>query len=192
MPNAPSEDDIESRAQRHHYRSLTPEEYEALNRFRADWATIAAGSGNRFFILGSFAEEDVDRVNELKSYINTETLEATIAYRMDDFLQDDDLILHPILKFKLIADDSHHILAVCEHDKGGQLIEHGLLIESRSYIEKTHLLKRTYASDREKQRYSWMQAFGVFEIFEFYDRIYEWQSIPDYQHQVEELVEELL
>ena len=192
MPNSPSEDDIETRAQRHHYRSLTPEEYEALNRFRADWATIAAGASNRFFVLGSFAEEDVDRVNELKSYINTGTPEDTIAYRMDDFLQDDDLILHPILKFKLIADDSHHILAVCEHDKGGQLIEHGLLIESRSYIEKTHLLKRTYASDREKERYSWMQAFGVFEIFEFYDRIYEWQSVPDYQHQVEELVEELL
>jgi hypothetical protein len=192
MPDTPSETDIEARAQRHHYRSLTPEEYEGLNRFRADWADLAAGADDRFFILGSFAEDDVDRVDELKAYVNEETDNNSVAYRMDDFLKDDDIILHPILKFKLIADDSHHILGVCEHSKGGQLIEHGLLIESRSYIEKTHILKRAYPTDLEKERYSWMQTFGVFEIFEYYDQLYEWKTVPDYQQQVEDLVDELL
>jgi hypothetical protein len=38
--------------------------------------------------------------------------EDVVAYRMDDFLPDTDLGLHPILKLKLIADDSHHILGV--------------------------------------------------------------------------------
>jgi hypothetical protein len=71
---------------------------------------------------------------------------------MDDFLPDTDLVLHPILKFKLIADDSHHILSVCEHDLGGALIEHGLLIESGSYIDKTHILKRTYPPECEKEQ----------------------------------------
>lgn len=71
---------------------------------------------------------------------------------MDDFLPDTDLVLRPILKFKLIADDSHHILGVCGYDQGGALVEHGLLIESGSYIDKTHLLKRTYPPEREKEQ----------------------------------------
>lgn len=192
MPDSSSESDLEARAKRHHYRSLTPEEYESLNHFRADWANIAAEADNRFFILGSFAKDDVDRVNELKAYINRETRDGAVAYRMDDFLPDTDLVLHPILKFKLIADDSHHILGVCEHDQGGALIEHGLLIESRSYIDKTHILKRTYPPEREKEQYSWMQTFGVFEIFEYYDQLYEWQTVSEYEHQIENLVEQLL
>lgn len=122
MSDGSSETDLEARAQQHHYRPLTPEEFEGLHHFRADWADIAAEADNRFFILGSFAEDDVDRVNELKEHINREIGDA-VAYRMDDFLPDSDLILHPILKFKLIADDSHYILGICEHDKGGALIE---------------------------------------------------------------------
>lgn len=192
MPDTSSETDLETRAQRHHYRSLTPEEFEGLTHFRADWADIAAEADNRFFVLGSFAEDDVDRVNELKEYINRETGNGTVAYRMDDFLTDVDLVLHPILKFKLISDDSHHILGVCEHDQGGQLIEHGVLIESRSYIDKTHILKRTYPPDLGKERYSWMQTFGVFEIFEYHDQLYEWETVPEYEQLIEGLVDELL
>ena len=192
MPDSSLESDLEARAQRHHYRSLTPEEYEGLNHFRADWADIAVEADARFFILGSFSKDDVDRVNRLKDHINQETGDGTVAYRMDDFLPDTDLVLHPILKFKLIADDSHHILGVCEHDQGGALIEHGLLIESRSYIDKTHILKRTYPAEREKEQYSWMQTFGVFEIFEYYDQLYEWETVPEYEQQIEDLVEELL
>jgi hypothetical protein len=93
---------------------------------------------------------------------------------------------------KLIADGSRHILGVCEHDQGGALIEHGLLIESRSYIDKTHILKRTYPPEREKEQYSWMQTFGVFEIFEYYDQLYEWETVPEYEQQIENLVGELL
>ena len=192
MPDSPSENDIITRAQRHHYRSLTPEEYEALTRYRAEWAKSAGGVKHRFFVLGSFAEGDADRVDELKSYINEEISENALAYRMDDFLSEEDIVLHPILKFKLIADDSHHLLMVCEHDKGGQLIEQGLLIECRSYIDKAHLLKRSYSIEEEKERYSWMQSFGVFEIFEFYDRIHEWESVSDYQRQIEALVDKLI
>ena len=44
MPDSSSETDLEARAQRHHYRTLTPEEFEALNHFRADWADIAANA----------------------------------------------------------------------------------------------------------------------------------------------------
>lgn len=73
---------------------------------------------------------------------------------MDDFLPETELDLRPILIFKLIDDDSHHILGVYEHDQGGALIEHRLLIESRSYIDKTHILKRTYQPEREKKQYS--------------------------------------
>lgn len=191
MPDSSSEGDLEARAQRHHYRSLTPEEYEGLNHFRADWADIAAAADTRCFILGSFAEGDVDRVNKLKDHINRAPDDA-VAYRMDDFVPETDLTLPPILKFKLIADDSHHILGVCEHDQGGALIEHGLLIESRSYIEKTHILKRTYPPEREKEQYSWMQTFGVFEIFEYYDQLHEWETVAEYEQQIENLVAELL
>lgn len=192
MPDRSSESDLEARAKRHHHRSLTPEEYEGLHHFRADWADIAAEANNRFFILGSFAEDDVDRVNELKAHINRETGDDAVAYRMDDFLPDTDLVLHPILKFKLIADDSHHILGICEHDQGGALIEHGLLIESRSYLGKTHLLKRTYPPEREKEQYSWMQTFGVFEIFEYHGQLHEWETDSEYKQHIETLVKQLL
>jgi len=50
MPDTSSETDLEARAQRHHHRPLTPEEFEGLNHFRADWADIAAEADNRFFI----------------------------------------------------------------------------------------------------------------------------------------------
>lgn len=80
MPDGSSESDLEARAQRHHDRSLMPEEYEGLNLFRADWADLAAEADNRFFILGSFAEDDVDRVNQLKDHINRETGDDAVAY----------------------------------------------------------------------------------------------------------------
>lgn len=52
MPDGSSESDLEARAQRHHDRSLMPEEYEGLNLFRADWADLAAEADNRFFYFG--------------------------------------------------------------------------------------------------------------------------------------------
>ena len=190
MGDFASESELRQRAERHHHRPLTPEEYEALLSFRADWATIAADADARFFVLGSFAAGDVNRVNELKRFVNEEARDGAIAYRMDDFVTDDDVILHPILKFKLIADGSHHVVGVCEHDQGGQLIEHGLLVESRSYIDKTHVLKRSYPEGTEKERYSWMQTFGVFEIFDHYGRLHEWTD-GEYRETVESVVDDL-
>lgn len=183
--------DLESRARQHHYRSLTPKEYEALNHYRAEWAQTAADAEHRFFILGSFSDDDVDRLDEFKRHVNEEATDSAVAYRMDDFLDDSDLTLNAILKFKLLADDSHYIVHICEHDEGGQMIEQGLLIESRAYIEKTHLLKRTYDDEQEKDRYSWMQSFGVFEIFHYHDCVYEWTDSEDFRATVETLVGEL-
>ncbi|WP_424016209.1 hypothetical protein ACOZ4N_00125 (plasmid) [Halorientalis pallida] len=191
MTDPPSEREIAERAQGHAHQPLTPAEYEALMHFRAQWAELVTNAGTRFFVLGSFADADVDRVNDLKSTINDFSADC-VAYRMDDFLEDIDLNLNSILKFKLIADGSDYILGVCEHDKGGQLIEHGLLIESRSYIQKARLLKRTYPPDLEKQRYSWMQSLGVFEIFDYYGQLYEWETVPEYQSLVEGLVDDLV
>lgn len=182
---------LESRAREQHYGSLTPEEFEALNHYRADWATVAADADHRFFVLGSFAEGDVDRLDEFEQYVEREVSDVAVAYRMDDFLKNTDLTLNAILKFKLLADDSDHIVTICEHDEGGQMIEQGLLVESRAYIEKTHLLKRTY-DDEEKDRYSWMQSLGVFEIFRHHDRLYEWEDTDEFSRLTEELVEELI
>jgi hypothetical protein len=186
------EDSILSRARRYHYRSLSPDEYEALLRYRTDWADRAADAEHRFFLLGSFAEGDRERLSSIKSFINDTLGSDYVAYTMDDFIDDPDLILNPILKFKLIADDSHHILAVCEHDQGGQLIEHGLIIESRSYIAKTHMLKRRYDGNTEKTKYSWMQAFGTFEIFSYHERLYSWETVGEFDNLYKELVRELI
>ncbi len=37
-----------------------------------------------------------------------------------------------------------------------------------------------------------MQTFDVFEIFEYYDQLYEWEIVPEYEQQIEDLVGELL
>lgn len=196
MPGSPSdtteENDFLSRARSHYPGSLSPEEYEALKHYKADWARLAAGADHRFFILGSFAEGDRERLTSLKSYINEELGPNYVAYTMDDFIEDVDATLNAILKFQLLAADSHHILAVCEHDRGGQLIEHGLLIGRRSYLDKTQLLKREYEDNVEKEVYSWMQAFGVFEIVEYHDRLHEWETVDAYEQLYEDLVQRLI
>jgi hypothetical protein len=190
--NTEDDDTILSRARRHYPGSLPPKEYEALLRLKADWASLAAGVEHRFFILGSFADGDRERLTALKSYINEELGPDYVAYTMDDFIQDSEIYLNAILKFQLLADDSHHILAVCEHDHGGQLIEHGLLIGRRSYLDKTQLLKRKYEDNVEKEVYSWMQAFGVFEIVEYHDRLHEWETVDAYEQLYEDLVQRLI
>ncbi|MDS0261884.1 hypothetical protein NDI56_20985 [Haloarcula sp. S1CR25-12] len=189
----PEDDDtLLSRARRQYPGSLRPRDYEALTHYKADWASLAAGADHRFFILGSFADGDRARLTSLKAYINGELGPNYVAYTMDDFIADVDATLNAILKFQLLAADSHHILAVCEHDHGGQLIEHGLLIGRRSYLDKTQLLKREYEDDVEKDIYSWMQAFGVFEIVEYHDRLHEWETIEEYEQLYEDLVQGLI
>jgi hypothetical protein len=37
-----------------------------------------------------------------------------------------------------------------------------------------------------------MQTFGVFEIFDYYDQLYECETVPGYEQQIEDLVEGLL
>ena len=36
------------------------------------------------------------------------------------------------------------------------------------------------------------RCLGVFETFEYYDQLYEWETVPEYEQQIEDLVEELL
>lgn len=180
------------RAESYSQRKLSPKEYEALNHYRADWADKAGDCRTRIFVLGSFADDDVARVNEVKQYINQETHNGAVAYRMDEFVREDGVEMNAILKFRLLANDSDHIITVCEHDEGGQLIEQGMLIESTEYIKKTHLLKRTYDSETQKEKYSWMQSKGVFDIFGYHDCLHEWGDTDEFSEVTERLVSELV
>ncbi|MEZ3144943.1 hypothetical protein [Halobaculum sp. MBLA0143] len=177
--------DVKERAREHSTGELTPSEYEALNHYRADWADVAATAEHRVFVLGSFAEDDVRRVNEVKEYVNQRAGDGLVAYRMDDFVQTEQQQLNALLKFKLLADDSDQIVLVCEHDRGGQVVEQVLLVESSAYRNKTHILKRRYPDEEEKEHYSWMQSNGVFEVFSRHGHVHEWRSPEAFSETVE-------
>ena len=53
-------------------------------------------------------------------------------------------------------------------------------------------LKPSHPPERQKEQYSWMQISGVFEIFEYYDQLYGWKTMLEYEQQIEGIVEELL
>lgn len=180
------------RAESYSQRKLSPKEYEALNHYRADWANKAGDCRTRIFVLGSFADDDVARVNEVKQYINQKSHNGAVAYRMDDFVKENKLEINAIMKFKLLADDSDHIITVCEHDEGGQLIEQGIIIDSKEYMKKSHLLKRAYDSETEKEQYSWMQSKGVFDMFSDHDCLHEWEDTDEFSEVTKRLVSELV
>lgn len=82
---------------------------------------------------------------------------------------------NPVYKFMVLADHSNFIVGVVEHDKGGFLIEKGIISIKKKYRDKTYILKKIYNDKKDREIYSWMQI-GVFNIINNENRLYTWTN----------------
>lgn len=192
-PRAPDQrPPVLDRIVEYHYKDeFTQEEWAAFRDMAGDLAT-ATHSTPSFFILGCFETGEhssrncLDRVVGVKELIN-EKFGTQAAYLMDDFPD-----LHAITKFQIIVDEVDHIFCVVEHDKGGVMIEQGLLAAVPDAVSITHLLKRDYDTiEEEHAAYSWMQTEGIFDIFEYHDHLHRWETKDQLLSDTDALIDSL-
>lgn len=103
----------------------------------------------KIFICGSYNEENFPSLIQIKDILNKR--ENTLGFFEKEFRRTHNENL--ILKFDLIAKFSDEIIMVLEHDKGGQMIEMGIIIAFPEFhnktkvfvlknVDMTHMLKK--------------------------------------------------
>lgn len=173
------------RAREHHFRDeISPAEYEALLEMTSD--LVGTAHDFQHFVLGSYEPGEKEKLLHVKAKLHERADADCRGYLMDDFTDD----LHPIVRFRLIADHSDSIVGVCEHDSGGFQVELGMLITFTRYFERSRLLKRSYADETE--HYSWMSSSGVFEMFEYENRLWEWRTDEEFEAAVGDLLSDVV
>lgn len=140
------------------------------------------------FILGSYNEDEKAKLLHAQRKVERWGSGNYRAYLMEDFADG----LHPMIKFRLIADYSDHIIGICEHDQGGFQLELGMLVALMGYFDQCHLLKRKYSPKTEREQYNWMLDAGVFEMFDYGNRLREWEDGDEFSNEVSDLLFELL
>ena len=88
---------------------------------------------NKIFICGSYSEGTFITLQEIQKIVNT--LENNLGFFEKDFRRTH--LENLILKFDLIAKFSNEIIMVIEHDKGGQMIEMGIILSFKEFLDKT-------------------------------------------------------
>lgn len=89
----------------------------------------------KIFICGSYIEENFTNLKEIKTLIST--IKEYIGFFEIDFKKTHDENL--ILKFNLLAKFCNEILMVIEHDRGGHMIEMGIIIALKQLLNKTNV-----------------------------------------------------
>ncbi|MFX1558338.1 MAG: hypothetical protein ACFFC9_13880 [Promethearchaeota archaeon] len=87
----------------------------------------------KIFICGSYNEENFPSLVRIKETLNQR--ENTLGFFEKEFRRTHSENL--ILKFDLIAKFSDEIIMVLEHDKGGQMIEMGIILAFPEFNKKT-------------------------------------------------------
>lgn len=174
--SAPSETDLIDSVKQHTRTPLSPEEYEQI---KPDIFSIVPHlvQDNSYFVCGEYddgeREQRLETVCERLFELHEVRGEDSYSFLMKDVETD---YLNGRTKFCVIADHVERIVVVCERDRGGALIEQGIVSFSQQYFGKTSVMKRSYGPDEEKSQYSWMQSNGVFDDFARADRLFEWTS----------------
>ncbi|MDS0280368.1 hypothetical protein NDI85_21515 [Halomicroarcula sp. S1AR25-4] len=176
------------RAQGYHHRNSLPrEEYEALMAMGSELANPVKYDA-QFFVLGSYNPNEKPKLEYLKTEANSWPGVNCRAYLMEDLADD----LHPMVQFRVIADYSDSIIAICEHDQGGFQLELGMLLALSEYQDRFHLLKRSYSDTVEREKYNWMLDAGAFDLFDYQDRLHEWRDSAEFKAEVDTLLTDLL
>ncbi|MFX0038336.1 MAG: hypothetical protein ACFFCY_03340 [Promethearchaeota archaeon] len=88
---------------------------------------------NKVFICGSYSDETFPTLQEVQNIVNK--IENNLGFFEKEFRRTH--IENLILKFDLIAKFSNEIIMIIEHDKGGHMIEMGIILSFKEYLEKT-------------------------------------------------------
>jgi hypothetical protein len=88
---------------------------------------------NKVFICGSYSENTFANLQEVQKIINENP--SNLGFFEKEFRRTH--LENLILKFDLIAKFSDEIIMVIEHDKGGHMIEMGIILSFKEYYEKT-------------------------------------------------------
>lgn len=88
---------------------------------------------NKIFICGSYSDDTFITLQEIQKIVNTS--ERNLGFFEKEFRRTH--LENLILKFDLIAKFSNEIIMVIEHDKGGQMIEMGIILSFEEFLNKT-------------------------------------------------------
>ena len=88
---------------------------------------------NKIFICGSYSIDTFANLQEVQKIINEN--EYNLGFFEKEFRRTH--LENLILKFDLIAKFSDEIIMIIEHDKGGHMIEMGIILSFEEYYEKT-------------------------------------------------------
>ena len=88
---------------------------------------------NKVFICGSYNYVTFATLQEVQKIINTNI--NNLGFFENEFRRTH--LENLILKFDLIAKFSDEIIMIIEHDKGGHMIEMGIILSFKEYYEKT-------------------------------------------------------
>jgi len=88
---------------------------------------------NKILICGSYNDATFATLQEVQKIINTNI--NNLGFFENEFRRTH--LENLILKFDLIAKFSDEIIMIIEHDKGGHMIEMGIILSFKEYYEKT-------------------------------------------------------
>ncbi len=88
---------------------------------------------NKIFICGSYNDDTFVNLQEVQRIINMN--ENNLGFFEKEFSRTH--LENLILKFDLVAKFSDEIIMIIEHDKGGHMIEMGIILSFKEYYEKT-------------------------------------------------------
>ncbi len=89
----------------------------------------------KIFICGSYDEDTFKNLQEVQKIVNR--IENNLGFFEKEFRRTH--LENLILKFDLIAKFSDEIIMVIEHDKGGHMIEMGIILSFKEFSEKTRV-----------------------------------------------------
>ena len=88
---------------------------------------------HKIFICGSYSNDTFANLQEVQKIINKNG--NNLGFFEKEFRRTH--LENLILKFDLIAKFSDEIIMIIEHDKGGHMIEMGIILSFKEYYEKT-------------------------------------------------------
>ncbi|EMA29298.1 hypothetical protein C446_17429 [Halobiforma nitratireducens JCM 10879] len=143
------------------------------------------------FVLGNYTDGRKKRLEEFKEIAHASPIQDFEAVLMDELLTNNSHELQGHSKFKVIADHADAIVVVIEDDVGGVTWEQSIIREHKRFFDKTYLLKRTYPWKLDHEKYSWMQDGSLFTLLEDEGRLYEWETVSNYDNGVRSVLEGL-
>ncbi|MFX0076319.1 MAG: hypothetical protein ACFE96_12815 [Candidatus Hermodarchaeota archaeon] len=134
----------------------------------------------KIFICGSYSDDTFPNLQEVQKIINENP--NNLGFFEKEFRRTH--LENLILKFDLIAKFSDEIIMIIEHDKGGHMIEMGIILSFKEYYKKTKVFVRKDVDITEvlkrgglltpffKDNFSLFYFEGVEQLKKYIDEIY--------------------